>query len=289
MLGDSREENNSPCDVSVSDSSCMMDVQNSIGEELESRGFKRKRKAINYSELANYKNDSEGPIRVDESLIKSIKNKDPFVKGRVDLEFLSTFDMLIRRELYKIMLAPDASDEFDKTMPLILDVKSIPEQTTEENVANKATKGRLRRKWMKIVNVVRFGNEKLDQINKARAQARSLEYLRKRIFSILKTHVNKSFTYEGLCRLIMMHLSVILHREERELTELNNKEARKMMEEEDARQKRNMYFNKYISVQEKEAERLRNINLKETKLANQIKACKIKTEKSAAENSAFHS
>ena len=290
MLDDSREENNSPCDVSVSDSSCIMDVQNSIGEEMESRCFKRKRKAINYSELANNKNDSDTdtdtdvPIWADESIMKSIKNKDPFVKVRVDLEFLSTFDMLIRRELYKTMLAPDASNEFDKTMPLILDVRSIPEQTTEENVANKATKGRLRRKWMEIVNVVRFGNEKLDQINKARAQARSLEYLRKRIFSSLKKHVNKSFTDEGLCRLIIMHLSVILEREEDELMELNDKEVRKMMEEEDARQKRNMYFNKNISVQEKEAVRLRTINLKETKLANQIKACKIKTEKSAAEN-----
>ena len=290
-LHDSREEKNSPGDVSVSDSSGIMDVQNSIGKELESRGFKRKRKAINYSELANNKNDSDtdtdtdAPIWVDENtILNSIKNKEPFVKGRADLEFLSTFDMLIRRELYKTMLAPDASDEFDKTMPLILDVRSIPEVTTEKSKANKATKGRLRRKWMKIVNVVRFGNEKLDQINEARAQAKSLEYLRKRIFSSLKKHVNKSFTYESLCRLIMMHLSVILHREEEELTELNDKEVRKMMEEEDARQKRNMYSNKYISVQEKEAERLRNINLKETKLANQIKACKIKTEKSAAEN-----
>ena len=96
--------------------------------------------------------------------------------------------------------------------------------------------------------------------------------------------MNKSFTYEGLCRLIIMHLSVILEREEDELMELNDKEVRKMMEEEDARQKRNMYFNKNISVQAKEAGRLRTINLKETKLANQIKACKIKTEKSAAEN-----
>ena len=189
-----------------------------------------------------------------------------------DKQFLSKFDMLIRRELYKILLAPETmTDDFEKALPYIMDIKMDMNTRPAVKVKFQKLKVKLRKKWLNLIAMDSPRTKDLDQMKKARLQAKSLEYLRVEILEDLKLCVSKTMTYQTLCKTILVSLEEILETHKFRLVELNQKEINLLLEEEQARKKRDLQTQEYMKLQMREAVRLRNINLQETQIAKQKK------------------
>ena len=275
--------------------------------KAEERGLKRKRADFDQSLIpynmrkrtneVNYKDkdvnddddDDDGGFKIDKFVLsldeefvylREINPIQPAVRPVRDVKFLGKFDMLIRRELYKTMLAPNLShDDFDKAMASIM---GVPLETGLLEVVEgkmNTLKIKLRQTWMDLIDVIKFRKNHEDQVKKSRIQAKSLEYLRGRIYDNLKPCILKSFSYQKICRMILICLSEILDRDRNEIIEVYHDELELIHEEEEKKKRRDSFSAQFEDIQAKEAIRLKKINMLENMLA---KHKKLEAERLAA-------
>ena len=264
--------------------------------KAEERGLKRKRpdskkssKRVILENKRNYFKEAvpstcTNEVTADEAVAVDFNMDEEFVylrevnpihpakKPIKDVKFLGKFDMLIRRELYKTMLAPNLShDDFDKAMASIM---GVPMEIAVLDVIEEKMnhlKVKLRQCWMNLIKVKNFGKNNADLVKKSRIQAKSLEYLRGRIYDNLKPCILKTYSYQTICRMILICLSEILDRDKHEIIELYHQELQVIHAQEEQRKKRELFSSQFEDIQAREAIRLRQINMQETELAKQKK------------------